>query len=421
MTELGWVDYLFLLCLVHTWLVLLFHVVLTLNGYRFHTNLNRKKSEILTELTDFPMVSILIPAHNEEKVIARTVLGMLALDYPAEKLEIIMINDNSSDRTGEILEKIKETSQGGKLKIITTDKTNGGKGKSNALNLGLKESSGEYIVVYDADNTPEKFALRYLVTAIHSSPKLGAVIGKFRTRNKNRNLLSRFINIETISFQWIAQAGRWQIFGLCTIPGTNFIIRRSILEDLGGWDTNAIAEDTELSFRIYKKGFRISFMPLAVTWEQEPEKLGVWMKQRTRWVKGNIYVLLKYFKDMFYDIPGSFVIDLYYYFVMYFLFSSTVLISDFIFVAGLFTEIKISLSGNYFLVWLLAYVLFILELSIALTLEKGESNFKNFLLVAAMYFTYSQLWLVVVVRGMVSFLSDRFFGRGYKWYKTERF
>ncbi|MSE22766.1 glycosyltransferase, partial [Lactobacillus parabuchneri] len=79
----------------------------------------------------------------------------------------------------------------------------GGKGKSNALNIGLKEAKGSIIAVYDADNTPEKQALRILVAELLADDKAGAVIGKFRTRNKNASLLTRFINIETLSFQWM--------------------------------------------------------------------------------------------------------------------------------------------------------------------------------------------------------------------------
>jgi len=80
------------------------------------------------------------------------------------------------------------------LKVINTDETTGGKGKSNALNIGFQSSIGEYIVIYDADNTPDKKALRYLVYAIQKDPGLGAVIGKFRTRNRNVNMLTRFVN-----------------------------------------------------------------------------------------------------------------------------------------------------------------------------------------------------------------------------------
>jgi cellulose synthase/poly-beta-1,6-N-acetylglucosamine synthase-like glycosyltransferase len=380
-----------------------------------------KKINILKELKEFPSVSILIPAHNEEKVIGKTVMSMLSLNYPEDKLEVIVINDNSSDNTGKILEEIKKTYGKGRLKVITTDKITGGKGKSNALNIGYKNSRGEFIAVYDADNTPEKLALRYLVYAITNSRELGAVIGKFRTRNKSKNLLTRFINIETLSFQWMAQAGRWQLFRLCTIPGTNFIIRKSIVEALGGWDIHAIAEDTEISFRIYKMGYRIGFMPLAVTWEQEPEKLRVWFKQRTRWAKGNVYVLVKYIRNIFREKTKSVLFDLYYFFSVYFFFLSSVIISDIIFILGLFTNIKIGLSSNYLLLWILAYILFILEVSITLTMEKGESNYKNILIVALMYFTYCQLWMVVAIKGIILYFKDVLLKKETKWYKTERF
>ena len=71
-------------------------------------------------------------------------------------------------------------------------------------------------------------------------------------------------------------------------------MRRSIIEEIGGWDSKAIAEDTEISFRIYKLGYKIKLVPQSITWEQEPETVKVWIKQRTRWAKGNIYVLMKY-------------------------------------------------------------------------------------------------------------------------------
>ncbi|KHF20800.1 glycosyl transferase family 2, partial [Vibrio parahaemolyticus] len=83
---------------------------------------------------------------------------------------------------------------------------------SNALNIGFAESRGELVAIYDADNTPERQALRILVGEITNDAKLGAVIGKFRTRNRNASWLTRFINIETLSFQWMAQAGRWALF-----------------------------------------------------------------------------------------------------------------------------------------------------------------------------------------------------------------
>lgn len=421
MNGLNFIDYLFLYSLVSIWVVLLFNIFLTLSGYRFYTSVIKDVPNVLLEMTEFPFVSIMVPAHNEEKVIERTARSLLTLNYPDDKMELIVINDNSSDGTIKVIEGIKKEFPNKNFKIITTTKENGGKGKSNALNIGFKSAVGDFIAVYDADNTPEKLALRYLINRITNDDTLGAVIGKFRTRNKEKNLLTRFINIETLSFQWMAQAGRWQLFKLCTIPGTNFVIRRSVLERLGGWDIKAIAEDTEISFQIYKLGYRIAFMPLAVTWEQEPETLRVWFKQRTRWAKGNVYVLLKYMKKMFKGTPGSVVFDVYYFFSIYFLFLSSVVISDVIFILGIFTNIKVNISGNFFLLWILAYLLFILEVSIALTMEKGESTIKNIAIVAVMYFTYCQMWMIVAIKGIILYIKDRVLKKEAKWYKTERF
>lgn len=421
MYSLQVIDYFFLFSLVSIWVVLLFNIFLTLSGYRFFTKISNHNINVIEDMDSFPFVSVMVPAHNEEKVIGRTVRSLLSLNYPRDSMELIVINDNSSDNTGPLLEGIKREFPQSNFKIINTTKENGGKGKSNALNIGFQNSAGEYIAVYDADNTPDRLALRYLVHRLSGDSGLGAVIGKFRTRNKNKNILTRFINIETLSFQWMAQAGRWQLFRLCTIPGTNFIVRRSIIERLGGWDIHAIAEDTEISFQIYKLGYRIAFMPLAVTYEQEPETVRVWMKQRTRWAKGNVYVLLKYLRNMFSGGAGPVTFDLMYFSSTYFIFLSSVLISDGIFLLGIFTDISVGVSGNFLLLWLLAYLLFVLEVSIALTMEKGEANARNVALVFLMYFTYCQLWMVVAMQGIALYVRDVLLKKETKWYKTERF
>lgn len=415
---MGLVDLIFLISLSSIWTILLVNIILAISGYLYYLKSLKFKDE---KLKEYPFVSILVPAHNEGKVIGKTVESLLLLDYPRDKMELIVINDNSSDNSKEVLESIKNRYRNYNFTIINTDNITGGKGKSNALNVGYEKSKGEYIAIYDADNTPEKTALRYLIQTIVKDEKLGAVIGKFRTRNKHKNLLTKFINIETLSFQWIAQAGRKQLLGLCTIPGTNFVIRKSTMESLGGWDTKAIAEDTEISFRIYKMGQRITYIPQAVTWEQEPETLNVWIKQRTRWVKGNIYVLVKYITNIFKGKQNRVLFDILYFFSVYFLFLTSVVLSDIIFLLGIFKIVTINIPFNFFIIWILSYILFILQVSITLSMEKGESNLSNIFLVALMYFTYSQMWLFVAIKGMIGYFLDAIHKREVKWYKTERF
>lgn len=415
-------NLLFFSSMIAIWLLLVVNMILLFYGYRFSERIRSTKFTHLKELTVFPMISILIPAHNEEVVIEKTLLAMVRLHYPKEAYEVIVINDNSKDQTGAIIEKMKLRFPDCNINHLEIIGERGGKGKSNALNIGYKEAKGEFFVIYDADNTPNSMTLRYLIQEIQSNDRYAAVIGKFRTRNKDRNILTRFINIETLSFQWMAQAGRWELFKLCTIPGTNFIIRRSIIDLIGGWDPDAIAEDTEISFRIYQMGYQIAFMPLAETYEQEPETLKVWMKQRSRWVNGNLYVLTKNLLHIHQVKNWGVLFDLFYYFSVYILFLSAIIASDGIFILGLVTSFKIQIPGNFIVIWVLSYFVFLLQVSITLSIEKGEVHKENLFLVSIMYFTYCQLWLFVSLKGLYHFIvTNVILKQKSKWYKTERF
>ncbi|EPT6831264.1 glycosyltransferase family 2 protein [Listeria monocytogenes] len=412
-------DYLALFAVICIWGLLLINIVLIVAGYVYYLkNEARKVPEIPVEV---PFVSVMVPAHNEGKVIVKTVESLLAFDYPVDRYEIIVINDNSSDNSAELLAAIQAKNPTRFLKIINTDNITDGKGKSNALNIGFAESRGELVAIYDADNTPERQALRILVGEITNDAKLGAVIGKFRTRNRNASWLTRFINIETLSFQWMAQAGRWALFKLCTIPGTNFIVRRSLLEEIGGWDVKAVAEDTEISFRIYMMGYRIKFQAKAVTWEQEPQTLPVWFKQRSRWAKGNIYVILKNVPLLFKREGRRVRFDILYFLSIYFLLLTSLIVSDVLLVLYALGLVHTTLAGLSGALWLLAILLFVAGTFITLTTEKGEISFSNLLFIMLMYVTYCQLWMVVAAYGFFIFLKDTVLKRETKWYKTERF
>lgn len=412
-------DYLLLVAIFSIWGLLLVNVALIIAGYIYYMKIEGKE---LPEIKGVPpLVTIMVPAHNEGVVIVKTVESLLRFDYPQDRYEIIVINDNSSDNSAELLAAIQAKNPTRQLHIINTDAVVGGKGKSNALNIGFKQAKGDLIAIYDADNTPEKTALRYLVAELSNDEKLGAVVGKFRTRNRNASLLTRFINIETLSFQWMAQAGRWQLFKLCTIPGTNFIMRREIIEAIGGWDEKALAEDTEISFRIYMMGYKIKFQPKAVTWEQEPQTLKVWFRQRTRWVKGNIYVIVKNAPLLFNVKARKIRFDILYFLSIYFLLMTSLVVSDVLLLLNLMSYVTTTLAGFSGLLWLLAIILFVVGTFITITTEKGEMTFGNLGIILLMYVTYSQMWLAVAAYGMVMFIKETVLKREVKWYKTERF
>ncbi|MCR8842200.1 glycosyltransferase family 2 protein [Paenibacillus sp. SC116] len=412
-------DILMMIAVVCIWSLLLVNVVLIVAGYLYYIESEGK--EVPPIKGEAPFVTIMVPAHNEGMVIIKTVESLLALDYPHDKYEIIVINDNSSDNSSELLADLQERYTGRNLIVINTDKVTGGKGKSNALNIGFQRSKGELIAIYDADNTPEKTALRYLVGEIMNDDSLGAVIGKFRTRNRDASLLTRFINIETLSFQWMAQAGRWKLFKLCTIPGTNFIMRRHIVEEIGGWDVKAIAEDTEISFRIYMMGYRIKFQPKAVTWEQEPQTLKVWFKQRTRWAKGNIYVIVKNIPLLFNRSAKRIRFDILYFLSIYFLLLTSLVMSDILLILHALGYVHTTIAGLSMFLWLLAITLFVTGTFITIITEKGEMRLSNLWIILLMYVSYCQMWMVVAAYGLYAYIKDQIFKREAKWYKTERF
>jgi cellulose synthase/poly-beta-1,6-N-acetylglucosamine synthase-like glycosyltransferase len=410
------VEALFVLSVILIWFMLVYQFVLFFLGFLYSHRAQREKDKTALGDSELPAVSILIPAHNEEVVLDNTLRAISSLTYPEDRFEILVINDASTDRTGEIAERW--VSRCSNLRVIHISAGERAGGKAAALNRGIKYCRFENIAVYDADNTPEPAALRHLAAQLVAHPELGAVIGTFRTVNRKRNLLTRMINIEGLSFQWIVQAGRWMLMRVCSLPGTNLIIRRALLESLGGWDENALTEDADLSIQIYQAGYQIKYVPYAITWEQEPEKLSTWFRQRIRWVRGNNYVLTKHAGQLLRIRPRRLGVELLYTMSLYYVFFAAIVISDVLFVLGLLGVFHIALPGPYTEVWLLAYMLFIGELMLALSREKGEDSLINVILATLSYFTYCQLWIPVVIKG---FYDDFIRKKARTWVKTERF
>lgn len=407
------INSIFVFSVIFIWLMLLYQFILTIGGFLWKNELSKENHKISED--KLPSVSILIPARNEEKVIGKLIHGLLQLKYPEEKMEIIVINDGSEDRTEDIVRNF--ASKDKRLRILNTPKNESGRGKGDALNRGLKESKNDVIAVYDADNVPESGSLYKLCVALLSEKKLAACAGKFRAYNKGRNLLTRLINIESIAFQWIIQAGRWLSLRISFIPGTNFVIWRKLLEELGGWDSKALTEDSELTFRIYERGYRVKFLPIATSWEQEPERLETWIRQRTRWAIGNSYIISKYLKKIFKTKLNFSLIELLNLTYLYYLFVFAILFSDLLFILAMAKIVRITVIGSFAELWAFAFFLFLVEILIALSFE-GEDNLSNFLLSIFAYLTYTKLWVFVVLRAI---FFQYFFKKEKKWEKTERF
>ena len=410
------IDALFVLSVVVIWFMLAYQFVLCVAGWVYSHRAIRERRTLAQRTLTLPRVSVLIPAHNEAIVLEHTLAAMAALEYPAGHLEIIVINDASTDATGAIADRWAQTDS--RIRVIHLTEAERAGGKSAALNRGMRQARNDAIAIYDADNTPAPDALLHLARQLAANPGLGAVIGTFRTANRKKNLLTRLINIEGLSYQWIVQAGRWMLMEVCTLPGTNLLIRRALLEKLGGWDESALTEDAELSIQIYEAGYKIKYVPYAVTWEQEPEKISTWFRQRSRWARGNNYLVAKHARRVLKIRPKRLGFELLYTLALYYVFFAAIVLSDVLFVLCALGLVRVPVPGPFAEVWMLALALFVAEVTLALSREDGEDSLLNILLTVVAYFTYCQLWIPVVLKG---FYDDHVRRKARVWDKTERF
>lgn len=168
-------------------------------------------------------------------------------------------------------------------------------------------------------------------------------------------------------------------------------------------------------------GFCIKLLPQAVTWEQEPHLLSVWFRQRTRWAKGNLYVLVKNFKYTFDPAAGPMRLDTLYYAMVYVLMLSSLVASDIIFFGGLMGYVHVKLAGFSSLLWGMAILVFVANVMLTLALERNEFSLQSAALVLVMLFTYAKLWVLVVANAVRLSITDRVLHRQVKWDKTVRY
>ena len=242
-----------------------------------------KNQKTLIKNHDFssnsPMVSILIPARNEESVIKRTIEGCLAQTY--RNIEILVICHNCSDNTFDVA-KSKDN------RVRPLDYKTSEAGKGIALNFGVKESKGDYILVLDADGilSPD-----FIYNAIPYFKKgFAGIQGKIVSANRDYNRLTKMLSLEGYMFSTPFMAVRHFLDKRTPLCGTGFILDKKILEKIGGF-SNALIEDFELSFRLFRKNHRVGYSPLSVVYDEKPADLPLMYKQRARWVKGHIDML----------------------------------------------------------------------------------------------------------------------------------
>lgn len=412
---------------------------LTIAGAVHFWLVHSKKIVDIKPLDRYPLVTVVVPAHNEEIVIAQTTKAILDLNYPADKIELLIFADNCSDQTARrakaVLQMIKYKQRDARVIV-----RHGQGGKAGVLNDALKIAKGEYIAVYDADAMPEKNALYFLVRkGLENPEKYVAVFGRNKTRNAKQNFLTRCINQEIVVTQRIQHCAIWHLFKIGRIPGTNFIIKKEYVKSIGGWENGALTEDTDISFKIMQSGKLIALAYNSEAFQQEPERLSDYYYQRLRWAKGNYQVVLKNFKHLFDHSNWRVKLETFYYSCTFFWFNAAIVLSDVIFIANVvswiihifnphvlipftFGESNILIAQLLLFNWLLMIILYVLQITTASATQFGQATNQQIWLALASYFTYSQLFIVVSINAVISVSMDKLLHRdGTKWIKTKRF
>jgi cellulose synthase/poly-beta-1,6-N-acetylglucosamine synthase-like glycosyltransferase len=356
--------------------------------------------------------------HNEE-LVASSILDLLIIaDYPHDKLEVIPINDFSEDRTREILDTYAATHPF----IKPLHRYDGDRGKPAALNAALERATGEIIIVFDADYLPPKGILKSMVVCF-SDPEVGAVMGRVIPVNTDRNLLTRFLDLERTGGYQVDQQARYNLKLLPQYGGTVGGFRRREVVDMGGFDTRILAEDTELTFRLSVNGWKVVYANRAECYEEAPESWFVRARQIQRWSRGHNDVMFRYWFRLLKSphlsprekFDGLLLLMVY---AVPFILLLGLIDSLALFFLG---EMQI-FSGVFFLVFIGAYNTFgnfapFYQVGIACLLD--GAHHRILLLPYLLFNFFFNLWYIS--RGFVDAVIDAVTWRRATWHKTKRY
>jgi cellulose synthase/poly-beta-1,6-N-acetylglucosamine synthase-like glycosyltransferase len=279
-------------------LLLVLTVVLVVYGARHYVfALNRlftpqKRNFEGLQAANWPRLVVFIAAHNEEAVIANCLEALVHADYPRDRLKLIPVNDRSSDRTKEICDEW--TAKYPDL-LEPFHRTGGKAGKPAALMDAAKRAPNdtEVYCIFDADYIPSRGLLKQIV-APFLDPEVGVTMGRVVPGNVSTNLLTRLLDLERSAGYQGDQQARQNLSAMPQFGGTVGGIRVSALNAVGGFREDVLAEDTDLTFRLVSKGWKVQYVNTAECIEEVPETWAVRVKQLMRWAKGHNQVLFTF-------------------------------------------------------------------------------------------------------------------------------
>ena len=360
-----------------------------------------------------PPVSIVVPAFSEEQVIVRTVESLLAQRYDGA-MEIIVVDDGSPDATYDTAVRAFGTDP----RVTVLTKSNGG--KASALNFGIAVAHHDIIIALDADTQFEQQTIRELVQPL-ARPAVGAVAGNAKVGNRI-NLVTRWQALEYVTSQNLDRRAFALLDCITVIPGAVGAWRRAALLEAGGFTTDTLAEDQDLTIRIRKLGYTIGFAERVIAWTEAPATISELSKQRFRWSFGTLQCAWKHKNALFHPkygtlgfvaLPNTWLFQL--------ILTGLSPLADLMFVWGLLSVwLTFKSHGrNYALTDLeqlmTFYAIFLvtdwLGALIAFLMEPDEERILTWLIVLQR-FAYRQIMYSVVVRSFVAAIRGRVVGWG---------
>jgi cellulose synthase/poly-beta-1,6-N-acetylglucosamine synthase-like glycosyltransferase len=268
-----------------TWVVVAIMVVYAFRHWRFTWNrISARQRPYYQDLLDseLPPVSIIVPMHNEAAVAKKLLDSLVDSNYPRELLDVIPVDDQSGDATPAL---VYEYAQQYSF-IQPIYNLQGERGKAAALNRALSLAKNEIVLVFDADYTPGRDLVRELAMAF-IDPEVGAVMGRVVPRNNAVNLLTRLLSLERSGGYQVDQQARYNLDLFPQYGGTVGGFRRSVVMEMGGFDALTLAEDTDLTVRLFINGWRVLYANRAECYEEVPENWNARFTQLRRWARGH--------------------------------------------------------------------------------------------------------------------------------------
>jgi len=237
---------------------------------------------------DLPVYTILVPLYHEAESLARLLDGLRSLDYPKDKLDILLLLEEEDQETRRAVEL---TDLPRYVRVVVTPDSQP-RTKPKACNLGLALAKGQYVVIYDAEDRPEPDQLKKAVAGFRRcGPEVVCLQARLDFYNQRQNLLTRWFTTDYAIWFDLFLPGLDTLDAPIPLGGTSNHFRTEELRHLLGWDPYNVTEDCELGVRLALQGKRARMMD-STTWEEACSKLGYWIKQRSRWTKGYIQTYL---------------------------------------------------------------------------------------------------------------------------------